>query len=228
MTQELAIPMTIVSQETSDLIQAICQEAKAFKVTSPEDAKKGSEYLNQVGRMITAVKDAVTERRRPFKEAADVVSAKGEVLLSALTPVKVYLSGELGAFDKIQRAEQAKAAAERQRLADEARRNQEAAAKAVESAKDEASFKEAAKAFDEGLAKVEEAKAVYVPPVIKMTGAKVQRTPVIESVDLSKLPLTYHMADESKIKKAILAGIIEIDTPGIKWRIDENFVGTGR
>jgi hypothetical protein len=228
MSEALAIPLTIVSQETASMISAICAEAMALKISSPEDFSKGMEALNQLGRMRKAVKDAEAEKRKPFNAILDGISAMRESILVPIKAAETATSAELKVYDTIQKAEQAKAEQERRKLSDEAMRKQREVEAAIQLAKDETSFQQAAQVFDQVIAKQEQAEAVYIPPVLKTKGIKTQRTAVIESVDLAKLPLSFHMADDAKIKKAILAGFIDAETPGVKWRIDESFVGSGR
>lgn len=149
-------------------------------------------------------------------------------------------------------AEVARQAKEAERLADlqraqivkEAEQRQAAAAGLVETATTEEGFQAGAAAFDRGIARAAEAAAVpvpvapvevlmapaevKVPQVFKATGAKGKRTAIIESLDPELLPRTYLVPDEAKIKRHILDNTITPTTPGVKFRIDEGFIGTGR
>lgn len=137
-----------------------------------------------------------------------------------------------------------RAEAQRLQLEEEAKRRQEAAAAKVQEATTDEEFNTAAAAFDEGLAKDAQAAAllipqvpvellakpgdVVVPQVAKAKGAKMTRTAVIESTDPELLARTYLVPDETKIKRHILDGTITAKTPGVKFRIEEKFSGTGR
>jgi hypothetical protein len=224
----LSIPTTVISQQNIDHALGLIRDAKALKICGVEDLKKAGEYLNSLGRTRTFFEAEIKRLRAPFVEQANRISGEGKPHVEAITNAEATLNNEMRAYDRLQKEEQRKAEMERQRLADEARRAQEAAAKAVEAAKTEKAFEKAEEQFHQGLAKAEEAKAVDVPQVYKPTGAKGKKTAVIESFDLAKLPLTYHLLDEAKVKKAILAGILDENTPGLKFRIDESFIGTGR
>jgi len=137
-----------------------------------------------------------------------------------------------------------RAEAQRLQLEEEAKRRQEAAAAKVQEATTEEEFNKAAEAFDTGLAKDAQAAAllipqvpvevlakpgdVVVPLVAKAKGAKLSRVAVIESTDPELLARTYLVPDEAKIKRHILDGTITAKTPGVKFRIEEKFSGTGR
>lgn len=57
---------------------------------------------------------------------------------------------------------------------------------------------------------------VHVPEIIGSTVAKIKEVPFIDAVDLHLLPLDYHVADESKIKKALGMGL---SIPGVTWHL---------
>jgi len=224
----LAIKVNIINEETRLHALALCTDAKGLKVSDVEGFKFAGEVLNSLGRTRVFLEKTVKEARQPFVEQANKYSEEGKPLINAVIGAEAALNTEMRAFDRMQQEEKRKAEQERQRLAEEARKAQEAAAKAIETAQTNEAFDQAETQFKKGLEIAEQAKEVIVPQTYKPTGAKSHKVAVIESVDLSKLPIIYHMADEGKIKKAILAGIIDQDTPGVKWRIDETFIGSGR
>lgn len=224
----LAIPVDVIGKANIEHALALCRDAKTLKICDAIGFKTGGEYLNSLGRSRTFAQDAIKRAREPFNAVLADISAQGKPVIEAIIEAEGVVNAEMAAYDRIQKEEQRKAEIEKQRLAEEARRQKEAAAVAVETATTDEGFDAAASLFDAALVKADDAKAAVVPQVFKPTGAKTQKTAVIVSFDLSKTPLPFLCLDEAKVKKAILAGFIAEDADWLKWRIDEKFIGTGR
>lgn len=261
----LAVPLVILNDITIEMATNFSKEGQVIKIYDVEGFKKGAELLNQLGKIRNFIDKRTLSTSKPFRDEADRQRAFGKTYITMVEAAEKVVSAELLSYDRLQKAEAARAEQERQRLAAEQRRleqermqaeqekkrleqeaklRQEQAALAVESAKDDAGFQAAAVAFDKGVEKIEEAAAVevpvvpievilapkeiVVPQVFKATGATKKGTPVIESYDLAQLALTYHMLNETKVKAHIKDGTITTATPGIVFRIDEGFRGSGR
>lgn len=198
-----------------------------------------------------AAADKVTDLGKPMLEG--IVEAEAAINTELLAyrrmeeEAKAKAEAErrrLAELARQQEEERRRAEAKRLALEEEAKKRQEAAATQVEQASTEEGFTEAAAAFDAGLAKGAEAatapvletpvevlmapKELVVPTVTKNKGTKMTRTAVIESLEADLLARTYLVPDEAKIKRHILDGTITPGTPGVKFRIDEKFSGTGR
>lgn len=63
---------------------------------------------------------------------------------------------------------------------------------------------------------------------LKGRGVRTKQNAEILSFDLAKLPIRYHKLDEALLRKHILEGVITVETPGVVFRIYEDFSGTGR
>jgi hypothetical protein len=265
----LAMPVRVVSENEESFFITTATAAKIFKVSSPEDFKRGAEYINQLGRNRAYLKKRRLALDKPLRDEVERRQAwiDGEIakLTAPTEEAERLLNAEMLAYDRMQKEEAAKAEAARRAAAEavrkareeaerveaqrlqiqrEAEARREAASKSMDAAQTEEQFEAAGEAFHRGLARDKEAaqivvpevplqalqapQEIVVPQVFKAKGTKTKRTPVIESVNVKLLPETYLIADEAKIKRHILDGTITEATPGVKFRVEESFVGTGR
>lgn len=69
-----------------------------------------------------------------------------------------------------------------------------------------------------------------IPDAVKTKGrgVKLKETAEILDFDLAKLPIRYHKLDEALLRKHILERVVTIETPGVTFKITEDFGGTGR
>ncbi len=219
---QLGRTRTFIDKHTLDL-------GAPFRAENERIRAEGKRYIDIIKPAELALGKEVAAYDRVQREAA----AKAEAERRRL------------ADEARKKQEEARIAEEnKQRALEEAALRQAAAAQQVETAQTDEEFKAAAEAFDAGLAKEQEAQAVIVAPVplevlnaakevdipqvYKPTGARMKKTVVILSSDVSKIPATYLLVDEAKVKRHILDGTITAATPGVTFRIDETFAGTGR
>lgn len=239
----LALAVNVVSEGMALQVADLLGKVAGMKVADPASFKAGAALLNDLQRAVKGLDERRLELARPYREAIAQLDAQAKPVQAKLLAAKDGLNGALVAFEQAQQearrlaaieAEQQRAKAEA--LAKEAAAREEAAARAVERARTEGGFEKAAAAFDraqvvkaEAEQMAEAAVAAPLPEVVKGKGTKqVKVVELLEVTDLAALPLTYHMADEAKLKKAILAGIVDSSTPGLRFKVGMKFSGTGR
>lgn len=239
----LALSVNVVSEGMALQVSDLLGRVASLKVSDADAFKAGTALLNDLQRAGKGLDERRLQLAKPYREAIAQLDAQAKPVLAKLAAAKDGLNGALVAFEQAQQEALRLAAleAEQQRLkaealAKEAAAREEAAAKAVERAKGQAGFERAAQAFDHAqVVKAEAAEmaaaavAAPLPEVAKGRGVKqVKVVELLEVTDLAALPLTYHMADEAKLKKAILAGIVDSSTPGLRFKVGLKFSGTGR
>jgi hypothetical protein len=239
-----ALPVFSLQVDTRQHAEALAARTSKLTINSAEDFKAAAADLNQLTKNFNLIDGIRLERVREWNESRDLyVNTPARPLLDALSVAKAHVQAQLSAWDQAEqkRIVQARLEQEQQRekahaLEAEAQRRQEVAADKVEAATDEQQFEAAGHAFDRGLAVAGQAKelasasiAAPLPKAIKARGvAKGMEVQDLLITDLSKLPLTYHEANETKIKKHILDGTLDENTPGISYRLAPKFRGTGR
>ena len=240
----LARPIDVIPAVMREYAEGLTAHAKALTINSAEDFKAAGEVLNNITKTHSALNRRRLDLARQYDEARDAnVNNVAKPVLTALDASKAAVGKLMEVWDRHEREERARIEKEKEQqrlkaeqLRIEAEARQAAAAAKVEAAKTEGQFKKAADAFDRGVQVDAEAMememaalAVPTPALTEAKGVKA-RMVVAELVitDLAALPLVYHLADEAKIKKAILAEIITKDTPGVKFTLAKQFGGTGR
>lgn len=238
-------PIVVVSEALLDYVNGAMERCQQLVVSTKEEFDLASAFINELGRSRAAVKERALAIGRPFREFSNMVSTAAKRVTDSIEASEAAINAKMVEFRRKENEARVKAMEEADRLrreaeaaAREAAARQEAAAKQLDKATTEAKFEQGAAAFDEGVqaqaeadAKAAQAQAALAQvqqEATKSKGTRVTKVPVILSFDLKALPTTYHMIDEVKVKKHILDGTITAETPGIKFRIDEKFSGTGR
>lgn len=248
----------VASQAIVEAASRGIKVAEELVVDSQEAYIKGTEHFNNLAKFSKSIKNKALEAGRPYRDYSDqIMDEAKDKLLNPLSGASTSLELKLMKYKKDQDAERARviaeqherqrkeleaqraAQAEKQRIENEAKAKEEMAAKRMEKAQTPTQLNNAIAAGEAAQALREEAEAVPVPfvealPVLaapaelKGKGVKMKLTPVIDGYDLALLPVTYHELNESKAKKHILDGTITVNTPGIKFHIEEGLSGTGR
>ena len=240
----LAKPLDVVPGHLTVYVTALVERAKALKVTDQASFAEAAEALNNATKARTSLNARRLELARAYDQERDRnVNAVAKPWLASLENTEAHLRATMAAYSaeverqrKLAEAEQEAERAKARALAAEAEARKEQAAKAVEGAQDEAAFNAAAEAFDKGMAAELEANALLVsasaaplPELPKAKGVK-PKTVVTELVvtDLAALPLAYHLADEAKLKRHILDGTLNENTPGLRFKTGTTYTGSGR
>ena len=240
-----AAPVVVVTKATADYALGLVQHGtKLATITSSQQCKEAGDLLNQVTKTITSIDKLRLELAREYDAKRDKeVNAPAKLYLTPLATTKASLQTALEAWDRLEREELARVALEKEQqrlkaeqLRLEAETRQTKAAEAVEAATTPEEFKAAAAAFDQGVQKDAEALemtlASLAAPLLTLTKPKGTKSQMevrdLVVMDLSALPITYHEANETKIKKHILDGTLNSETPGIKFTLAKKFNATGR
>ena len=239
-----ALPIYIISEATLEHAFTLAKRLEGVKISSPEDFKKAGVDLNSVTKDLAAIDGKRLEYVGEYEDAKERnVNGPARPVILALQGAKKALQSQLQAWDRREREEKARADREREeqrlkaeQLRLEAERRKDVAVEKVEKAKTEPGFEKAATEFDKGVVKAAEAQemliASFAAPPVELTKAKeIASGMAVEELvvlDLSALPITYHKADEAKIKKHILDGTLTDKTPGIRFRLEKKFRGTGK
>ena len=148
LTELLPTETAEIERRAADLIGGV----ERARVTDRESAERATLLAGMIKTHLTTIDDAREARKRPYLEAGRTVDAHFNGIagrLATFDPKKKVIGGPLynliGLVDKFRRDEEAKAEAERQRLAEAARIEREKAA-AAEQARREAEEREAAAA----------------------------------------------------------------------------------
>lgn len=240
----LAKPVDVVPGHLADYVGTLVARGGGLAVRDEATFKEAAEALNNATKVRRALNERRLELARAYDKARDEnINGVAKPFLEKLDALAAQLQGMLAAYteevERLRAAAEAEQEAEREKaraLAAEAEARKEAAAKAVERAKTEAGFTKAAEAFDKAVAVDLEANAmlmssasVPLPEAPKARGVKPRKV-VLELVvtDLAALPLTYHLADEAKLKRHILDGTLNENTPGLRFKVGTAYSGTGR
>ena len=240
----LAQPIDVIPAVMREYADGLMTHAQGLTINSAEDFKAAAEVLNN----LTKTHSSLNKRRLDFAREYDAardrnINIPAKPILTALEQSKKTIGDLMEAWDRVEREERARIEKEKEQqrlkaeqLLLEAQTRQDLAADKVAAAKDDDQFQQAAHEFDKGVAVDAEALelqlAALAVPTPALTEAKgVKDKMVVDTLtvtDLAALPITYHTANEKKIKDHILDGTLDASTPGIKFTLKKKFSGTGR
>jgi hypothetical protein len=245
-SSQAARPVLTLSQETREYLDGLTKRVSAElakPIESASEFAQRSADLNALHKAWKVINDERLRQGRLYDEEKESnVNAVAKPWLDKLAELKVGEERLMREWDakvtaerKRVEAEQAAERAKALQLAQEAEARKEAAAKAVEKASTPAQFDKAATAFDVAIARDLESTELLIsagsapmPEEAKAKGSKGKdKVMDLRLVDISKLPLAYHMMDEAKVRKHILDGVLDA-SHGISYRIEKGFSATGR
>ncbi len=251
----LAIPVEVVSESYVEPLRIGLERAYALTVTSPDDYKKAAELLNMLTKFDSTIKENVLALGRPFREAAANITTRGEKYREPIAPAKKVVGDKMLAWKREEDAKIAAAAEvarlarvaaeaeiqrqldEKARLEREALAAEEAAAKKLENAKTDKAREKAIADAVAAQAKVAAAAAIPAPTVLPFVaqaplptattakGASPSKRVVLDSVDVTKLPAVYLLANEVLIKKHLAD---DVSIPGAVFHLEDYIKPTGR
>lgn len=239
-----ALPVYIIPALTKDHAEALATRTATLVITNADEFKAAAADLNQLTKDFNVIDTKRLELGREYDRLKEEnVTKLAKPLLDALKASKSNVQAQMEAWQTKENArlaaieeEKRQQAAKAEALRVEAERRQTVAADKVEAATDEEQFVEAGYAFDRGLAVAgqaqemeQAAQSVPIPTALKPRGVAMKdEVKSLKVTDLAALPLTYHMADEDKIKKHILDGTLSSSTPGIQFTVGPKIRATGR
>ncbi len=202
----LARPVVVINADNMKAMQGDIAQALSVEVKDADQFKSAAHLLNFMGKVAKLTKEKALELGRPFRDESAAITAKAEEALAPYRAAYSHLQDAMKVYsDKVE--------ADNQAALEEAR-------KLAEKNMKEGNLDGAENALTAAVSTLQEA------PIAK--GIKAKETAVIISFDLAKLPIAYHMLDEAKLKKSILANIVTLETPGVVFKIEKSFTGTGR
>lgn len=188
MTKEITI-----AKEISPLIE----RAESLEITTPKDAELGNEMLSQANKALDKIEAEEQKVLRPLLDATAAERARWKPMKDQLKPIIAAMRSKLGAYQM--KAEE-EAAAEAEKIA--ARVGEGRGHLTAETA----------------VAKIE---AIDKPAATIETASgslKFRNEPRFEVMDMSLLPMEYHLADEVAIRKAMKA---DTKLPGVRYYIEK-------
>lgn len=253
----LAIPVNIVPAIYTDGVKRGVERAHAFVITTAADYQEAAALMNNLKKFDSTIKALVLEAGRPLRETAAKVTEEGNAFRAPLMPAYELMQGKMATWKRAEdariaealrkqqeeqrAAEQARrdAELEKERLLNEAKVKEEAAARKMEEAAASGSAKKMENAIKAGeaaqllaaqaaaipVSSIPFVPATEVPRETKAKGVKETRTVVIHSTDVTKLPAAYLLPNETLLKKHLADGI---NIPGVVFVIQEGISATGR
>lgn len=226
---ELAKPVTIITELETRSLENRLIDAGLIEITNNQQKKEAAEIMGALNNLSRLFKDRALELGRPFREEAERISLEAKPSIDRAKEAAEKLGKAIKSFEQQEETRLAQEAAEVARLEAKVLQDKKDAEGKLINAKSAEEMEAARVQFLQ--AESTKKQLAEVKPEgekIKVKGLRTVRKPEIISVEISKAPLNFLVPDEVKIKKAILAGLIEPDAPWIKFRVTETYTSSGK
>lgn len=178
-----------------DEVSPLAERVANLTITNPAEAEAANELLSQANKVLDRIEAEEQKVLRPLLDATAAERARWKTSKDKLKPAIEAIRKLLGAY---QSAELARVAEQEAKIAERAAKGQLRPETAV--------------------AKMDALEKPSATVATSSGSTKFRPNPNFEVVDLSLVPIAYHLADEVAIRKAMKEGT---ELPGVRYFVEQ-------